>query len=135
MRIFVRNTLQGLIPLYNSDFEKKRKLKLGQDYEADIKRPRNLQFHKKFFALLNIGHQNTKLNMNFEFYRAYVTMKAGYYNAYETERGMMVLPKSISFAAMDDSEFQRLYDAVINVVMLDIDVNKKEIEERIINFI
>ena len=134
MKIYVKNTLSGLIPIYDSDFEGKRKLKIGQEYKADIKKPRNLKFHKKFFALLNIGHQNTKLNMSFEFYRSYVTMKSGYYIAYETARGVMVLPKSISFASMDETEFEELYNSVISVVMMDLDVSRYDIERELINF-
>ena len=50
MKLFLRNTISGLVPLYPSDFDEKRKLKLGWDYEADIVHPRNLGFHKKFMV-------------------------------------------------------------------------------------
>jgi len=50
MRIFCKNLLEGLIPLYNSDLEEKKKLKLDEIYEVEIKVARNYQFHKKFMA-------------------------------------------------------------------------------------
>jgi hypothetical protein len=55
MRLRLLNTPQGLKPCYDEDYEEKRKLKLGEVYEAEIKLLRNPEFHRKFFALLNAG--------------------------------------------------------------------------------
>jgi hypothetical protein len=107
MKIFCRNTISGFVPLYPSDMDEKRKLKLGEDYEVDIVRPRNLAFHKKFFALLNVGHENTKLDMPFETYRKYLIMKAGFFTAYQTPKGIYYDPDSISFANMMRMNFMR----------------------------
>ena len=79
MKITVRNTINGLVPLYSSDLEEKRKLKIGEKYQGEVKRPRNYQFNKKFFALLNIGWETTDVEMPFDTYRRWVTMRAGIY--------------------------------------------------------
>ena len=52
MILLLKNTVEGLKPLYDDDYEEKRKLKIGEVYKADIKpmKPRNLQFHRKYFA-------------------------------------------------------------------------------------
>jgi hypothetical protein len=134
MKIFLKNTISGLIPLYPSDFDEKRKLKLGQDYEADIKNPRNLGFHKKFFALLNVGHENTKLDMPFDTYRKYLIMKAGFFTAYQTPKGTYYDPDSISFASMSQDEFEEVYSRVLDKVIEDIGVVKEDIEKQLINF-
>jgi len=134
MKLFARNTLQGLVPLYPADFDTKRKLKIGQDYEVEIKNPRNLGFHKKFFALLNIGHENTQLDMPFDAYRRYITIKAGYYNAYQTPKGLYYDAKSISFASMTQEEFEDVYSRVLDKIIEDIGADKKDIEEMLIEF-
>jgi len=134
LKLFARNTLQGLVPLYPADFDIKRKLKIGQDYEVEIKNPRNLGFHKKFFALLNIGQENTQLDMPFDAYRRYITIKAGYYNAYQTPKGLYYDAKSISFASMTQEEFEDVYSRVLDKIIEDIGADKKDIEEMLIEF-
>jgi hypothetical protein len=134
MKLLLTNTISGLIPNYPSDFDNKRKLKLGQTYEADIKNPRNIGFHRKFFALLNIGHENTKLDMPFETYRKYMTTKAGFFTAYQTPKGIYYDPDSISFASMNQDEFEDVYSRVLDKIIEDIGSTKDEIEQQLINF-
>ena len=134
MKLLLRNTLSGLVPLYPSDFDQKRKLKLGEDYEADIKNPRNIGFHKKFFAMLNVGHENTRLEMPFDTYRKYMTVKAGFFTAYQTPKGIYYDPDSISFASMEQDEFEDVYSRVLDKVIEDIGVTKADVEKQLINF-
>jgi len=135
MKLLVKNTLSGLVPLYPSDFDQKRKLKLGQDYEVEIKNPRNVGFHRKFFALLNIGHENTSLDMPFDTYRKYITIKAGYYNAYTTPKGLFYDAVSISFSSMSQDEFEDVYSRVLDKVIEDIGATAEDINEQLINFL
>ena len=134
MKLLLRNTLSGLMPLYPSDFDEKRKLKLGQDYEAEIKNPRNVGFHRKFFALVNLGHENTSIDMPFETYRKYLIMKAGYFKTYQTPKGTFYEPDSISFGSMSQDQFEEVYSRVLDKVIEDIGVTKQDIETQLINF-
>ena len=134
MKLYLKNTLQGLTPLYPADHEEKKRLKIGEEYEAEIRRPRNYLFHKKFFALVNVGWNNTQLDMPFETYRRYVTMKAGYFKIYKTPKGELVEPESIGFASMDQSTFEELYSRVLDVIIDDIGVSGDDIESEILNF-
>ena len=140
MKIFCKNTVKGLVPLYDSDMDEKRKLKLGKDYCVDAVEweERNYQFLKKFMALIKIGHENTREfpdGIPFDPYRKWATMKAGYYDAYHTKKGVMVEAKSISFKNMKEPEFAELYKAVIDVIIKDIGTTKEEIENNLINFL
>ena len=134
MKLLLRNTLQGLNPIYPSDFDQKRKLKLGVEYEADIKLPRNYPFLKKFMALINLGCENSSLNMPAETYRKYMTIKAGFYNAYQTSKGVYYEAMSISFSSMEEEEFQDVYSRVLDKIIEDIGADKKDIEEMLIEF-
>ena len=122
------------MPLYDSDYDEKRKLKIGEDYECDVRQPRNVQFLKKFMALVRLGCDNSPRDMPFKAYRAYVTMKAGFVDVYDTEIGRMALPQSISFANMDETKFEKVYKAVLDVIMKDIDVDEEFIRDNLINF-
>lgn len=135
MKILCRNTIAGLVPLYPSDYDEKRKLKLGQDYEVEITNPRNIGYHRKFFALINIGHENTSLDMPFETYRRYIIMKAGFFKIYQTPKGTYYEAESISFASMNQDRFEDVYSRVLDKIIEDIGSTSEEIEKQLINFI
>lgn len=136
MKIFVIKTLSGLAPASRTDFDKlqETKLKLGQMYQVEITKPRNLEFHKKFFALINICYGNQECFGNSESLRKYLIMKAGYYNHIETPQGAFYEPQSISFASMDELEFNKLYDAVLVQVMQLLDIGRDDILEQLKDF-
>jgi hypothetical protein len=134
MKIFLRNTLAGLIPLYPSDYDEKRKLKLGVDYEADLKLPRNVGFHRKFFALLNVGFENTSLQLPFDTYRKFLLIKAGYFKAFQTDVGVLYEAESISFSNKNQAEFKEIYSRVLDEVIKDVGCTKDEIERQLISF-
>lgn len=137
MKFLVKKTPTGLIPVYNSDAEslKEAKLKMGEVYEIDIKKKRNYNFHKKLFALYNLCYDNQDVFDNLDEVRYYLTMKAGYYKKIETPKGEMFVPKSISFAKMDNIEFEKLYQRTIDEVcnLLQID-DKTELLNQILEF-
>lgn len=53
MKLNLLNTAHGLVPMYEDDFDEKKKLRIGQVYKADITVPRNTSFHRKAFALID----------------------------------------------------------------------------------
>ena len=135
MKITVRNTINGLVPLYSSDLEEKRKLKIGETYQVEVKRPRNYQFHKKFFALLNIGWENTDVEMPFDTYRRWVTIRAGFYKVYHTPKGELYEPESIAFSNMDEDTFSEVYERVLSIILKDTGADKPDVEAMLIDFL
>lgn len=101
----------------------------GQYFECEIVTPRNLKFHKKFFALLNVafprwnpGEVTTKHGVaekSFEQFREDLTIMAGYYEqTIRLDGTVRTRARSISFAAMDDEAFSKFYSACLNVILL-----------------
>lgn len=94
-------------------------------------KPRNVQFHRKYFALLNFAFEHWepgKLSgkqykgvvpeKNFERFRADLTILSGHYRqVIRSDNSLLIEAKSISFASMDEEEFTELYDKTINVVL------------------
>jgi len=135
MKLLLRNTEHGLIPEYASDFDEKKKLKVGEIYSAEIKKERNPLFHRKFMALCKLGCENSKnVEMPFDAYRKYATMKAGYFKTYKTPKGVMIEPESIAFANMDEDKFSEVYGRVLNVIIDDTQATQHDIETNLINF-
>ena len=117
------NTAHGLVPMYDDDFDEKKKLRIGQAYECDVKMLRNLKFHKKAFALLNAAWSLMDENKQASWrsrdgFRAYLTVAAGYYDVYYNPRlqEFVELPRSWSFDKMDEATFNGLYDRMKDVI-------------------
>lgn len=143
MKLNLLNTPSGLKPLYDEDYEEKRKLKLGVVYSAEIRIPRNYQFHKKFFALINTAWAylpESKQNgfRSIDGFRQYLTVAAGFYDTFFSPKlkDYVEIPKSISFGSMDEEEFSRLYDGVYQVIFRIIGkyVTEDEFNTNLINF-
>lgn len=83
---------------------------LGKEVMARITRPRNLEFHKKYFALLKTSLDMADVQMNLDQWRWLVLTGIGHCDFFIGPNGYPVaVPKSISFAAMDDIEFEGIY--------------------------
>jgi hypothetical protein len=135
MDIYVKNTEQGLIPLYEDDLEEKKKLKIGEVYKVNVVKPRNYQFLKKFMALIKIGCENSKnVDMPVEVYRKYATMKAGFVDIYTTPKGKFADAQSIAFANMAEDEFQEVYNRVLDFIVEDTHADRDLIERELISF-
>jgi len=120
----------------------------GQYFTCDIVTPRNLAFHKKLFALLNVAfpHWNPKKVMTkhgepeklFETFREDVTILAGYYTqSYRLDGSIRVSAKSISFAKMDGEEFNKFYDKAVGVIIKHVLVGRsiEEVDQMVGTFL
>lgn len=143
MKLLLQNTNRGLIPLYDADFEEKKKLKIGEVYMAEIKLKRNLDFHKKYFALINcaweyLPEKQSEGFGNIERFREYLQVSAGHYDIFFSPKlkEWVEIPKSIAFEKMDNAEFSDLYDRVkdviFNVFLRHISIEK--FEQELVNF-
>lgn len=52
MRLLVVNTPRGLVPCGDDDYDEKKKLRLGETYSVEVRVARNVDFHRKYFALI-----------------------------------------------------------------------------------
>lgn len=118
----------ALVPLDQQGVEFLAKLKAGAGVTVSIKRHRNPGHHRKFFALLNLAfdawepqgkeYKGEPVQKNFDQFRNDVVVLAGFYESGITLRGeTRLVAKSISFANMDQAEFDQLYSKVIDVVL------------------
>lgn len=116
----------------DEDTEAIHELPMGETYKCKITRPRNPKFHNKAMALLRFGYEHytpaedpeweAKWGMtpakNFDRYRKEVTMLAGYTEAYYSmgRDKIIVEPRSISFAKMDETTFSEYYNNIKTVI-------------------
>ena len=124
MKLFVKNTISGLVPCDDNDYEEKKKLKLGDVYQITISRPRNYEFHKKYFALINcawecLNEKQTEFFKDINNFRKTMELNAGHCETiYSIERREFIEQVlSISFDKMDNDEFESLYNRVFDVIL------------------
>ena len=121
-------------PAYASDKDVMDKIPMDEIIKAKIYRERNIGFHRKFFALLNIAYENLpeEYNMSFENFREEIIKKAGYYESYKSFNAMEVFKaKSISFSNMDEGEFEELYSKVLDAIIKLLGITEEQIEQYI----
>ncbi|EKA2132046.1 DUF1367 family protein [Citrobacter freundii] len=144
------------------------KTRLGDVLVAEFRRVRNPAFHRRFFALLNLGFEyweptggaissnerklvtgyakflasfagsetalldaaeqyldriadkragSISICKSYDAYRAWVIVESGHYDAIQLPDGTLRKhPRSIAFANMDETEFQQLYKAALDVL-------------------
>lgn len=108
------------------------KHRLGERVIAEVKKPRSHAFHRKFFALLQFAfdywepgdaatpaeYHGMPIEKSFDRFRDDVIVLAGFGTPVWNARGeLRLVPRSVSFAAMDAEEFERLYSASVDVCM------------------
>ena len=135
MRIYAEIDIPNRIkPLYNSDYDTLKKVKKGTPVRIEIVQERNYLFHKKVMALFNLGYENQEKINNFDHYRSLMTIRAGFYDSYETKKGTFVIAKSISFANMDQSTFEDLFNRLLDVISKELESEPEVIRLQIEDF-
>ena len=143
MKFLVTNTPRGLVPLDDDDYDEKKKLKLGQTYSVEVKVARNVDFHRKYFALIAyawefLNEQETATFRSKGNFRKYLEISAGHCDVIFHPRlqEFVEIPKSISFGSMDNAAFSELYERVKDVIFSIIGdrVTREEFERLLIDF-
>jgi len=134
MKVRFKKHLGGLRPV--DKCKTYDNLSLGEEIEIDIKTPRNIRFHRKFFALINLAFENQHNYIKQEDLREDLTIAAGFYTErtnYLTQETKLVAD-SISFAKMNDEEFSKVYNAVLDCVWRFLGASKEDVINELIGF-
>ena len=126
--VFLIRSPAGLTASDQGSADALAKIKAGELVRAKITRARNPGFHRKFFAMLDVGYdawepelkeyKGQTAEKERERFRADVIILAGFYHVVTNINGDVRLEaKSISFANMAQDEFERVYSAVANVLL------------------
>jgi hypothetical protein len=134
MKVWFIKTLGGLRPV-----DKCRaydKLEVGEQAEIDIKIVRNYKFHKKFMAMVKVCYDNQEQYNNFDKLRKDLIKSAGFYHD-ETNfiTGEVTQePDSISFSSMDDTEFEKVYNRVLDEILKFLGCERKDLVDELLMF-
>lgn len=89
----------------------------GSVVMVEYRRPRNVQHHRKFWALISLIYQNQSWYQSPEDLCDAIKVYVGHSKVLRMTDGREVhTPQSIAFHAMDQAQFEQFYDKVIDVV-------------------
>ena len=114
------HALGSFVPVSDAARDFLRKTKVGDIVELHGSKPRNLKHHRKFFELLKIILANQDFYKSMDELLAVCKLAIGHVEIVRTKYGDVRIPKSISFASMDQSAFDAFYDRAIDWACTDV---------------
>lgn len=115
--------LRGATPADHDAWTKFRRrletMKPGTWVRMEWARPRNGQHHRKLFALLQLVSENSEIYDTPEKALVAVKLVTGHFDlmAHPVTGEIMQIPRSISYEAMEQDEFDKFYSAAIDGVL------------------
>lgn len=110
-----------------------QQLAVGELIEVKLVKARNLEFHKKFMALVRLVHENQEKYPTIAQLLTAIKLEAGWYEDGPVKGGVpSYIPKSISFGRMSANEFFHFYrDALDAIVRLLPHLNAEDLIEEV----
>lgn len=116
--LFFRKQGGALVPMSEQARESLSRLPVDRDVVVEVKQPRNIAHHRKFWALAQLVFENQEYFPTVEAVVAALKSATGHCDMIAGKDGTMIaVPRSISFGSMDQVEFNRFYDSCVTVVV------------------
>ena len=108
-----------LVPVDDTARSRMLSYKEGDQITADIRKPRSVQHHRKFWKLLEIVKANSDDFDTEEgvLYALKAALGRGQWITVPKASRPLFVPESISFASMDQAEFAAFYKDAVEVVL------------------
>ena len=134
--IVLRRELFGLVPTDEAGEAFIRTVKIGECVAVDARRPRNLQHHRKFFAMLQLIFNNQQRYATLDHLLTAFKFAISHTEIIRTKRGDIEIPLSISFAAMSQDEFNAFYNRAVDFVLSEVcpGLTKESLERELMEF-
>lgn len=134
MKIYVKSTLFGFVPFDEIEYEKFQRVGAWEGY-IEIKKQRNVQFHRKFFKMLNTVYENQEKYKNKDHLRCVLTINAGFYDTLITKFGTVLMPQSIAFNKMDNIKFKEFFNRFVDAVIEEFQYNDEDYKKILMDFL
>lgn len=117
MKIYLQRKGKHLVPWSEMDYEKLQRIKDEQIIYVEYKKPRNPKFHNKFMALVRTVFDNQEQYQSIEALLNVFKVELGYYDTVMWRDLEIRVPRSISFASMDEIEFEAFYNRAVTMAL------------------
>lgn len=113
-KVFFRRTIMGLQPEDDRASMSLRGVKVGEVVAVEVSRPRNLQHHRLYWAMVSKIAES--IDVEPENISDVLKLRTGHFVVVQTKSGPVHLPRSISFAKMDQSQFREFFERCCRVI-------------------
>lgn len=121
MLIVCRKTNGSLQPMDERGEDVLRRIADGDTVTCDVKRPRNIQHHRLFFALLQLVYDNTERFASVDELLDVVKILTGHCRTFRLRDGAEVkIPRSIAFSRMNQDAFNAFFDRAVDAICQEI---------------
>ena len=118
---YLTKRIGGLIPSDPITADLVSKLPFGATIKAKVSKPRNPKHHAKIWALMTKVVEAGAPFPTAESLMFYIKVRTGHCDMVQGIRGhKFPMPRSISFAAMDQTAFSAFYDAAVKVICTEV---------------
>lgn len=129
--------ITSLIPVDDEGKEALDSIGQGELVRVKVTKARNLKHHRKFFSMLNLVFENQEKYPTVTHLLTAVKIEAGLYDdtPIDVNGKLVYLPKSISFAKMDQCAFDLFYiNAIAACCRLLPHLNAEDIEQEVMAY-
>jgi hypothetical protein len=136
MKSFFVRTLHGLSPTDEISQAALKGVKIGALVAVEVTRPRNIQHHRLYWKLVSVIAES--IGAEPENISDVLKLRTGHVRTIQTKQGIVRLPKSISFAALDQAGFSEFFNRACQVVCqewlphMTADVLRQDIEDMVV---
>ncbi len=114
--LFLRRVGNALFADGDESISELLSLPFGKTLKAEIKQSRNVQFHRLYFALCKriadgVGRDAEEISTVFKFATGHVDQ------IHSKTYGYIKIPKSISFAKLDETAFREFFNHCVQVAL------------------
>lgn len=113
------SSVDGLALYAAVDADSEKRINNVNEFIFDYKKSRNPKNHRRYFAFIKNAFDMQDQYDNQEIFRKYLEMLAGHFDTVISARTgeAMYWPRSIGWDALDETEFRKLFDEVVNAFL------------------
>jgi hypothetical protein len=114
-----------------------RGIKMGECVTVSVKRPRNLQMHRLFWKLMSVVYENQDHYRSTDEVCTAFKFACGHVDTLRTKRGDVLVPRSISFAKMDQVDFAEFFRRAVEFCVTEVipGMNSETLEREVMELV
>jgi hypothetical protein len=120
-------------PADNESHKRLKRIKKSCAYSFKYKRIRNYEFHKKYFAMLNLAFKNQSTFIDFDWFREHTLLGVKWCDSLIVDNVLCYKVKSINFDKCTAEEFEIIYQKTLSFLMVKYGFDENFVD-RLLNF-
>jgi len=118
--LIFRRDLRGFVATDDASEAALKSVKMGECVEIKLKKSRSLPMHRLFWKLMQTVYENQDHYRSPDDVCTAFKFAVGHVDSLKTARGVIQVPRSISFAKMDQVAFREFFDKALHFCVTEV---------------